>query len=91
MKKKTMLSGMLSVFLLFASAGTAFAYTGVLNEAYNRPNPLMDYVPQEIGTYDTVYQNLSEGDCRGCHGDTADRHHNTEWGQDCLHCHFAMP
>ena len=43
---------------------------------YNRPNPTMDYVPQEIGIYDTIYQEQTEHDCRKCHGNsTADRHH----------------
>lgn len=42
---------------------------------YNRPNPLMDYVPQETGIYDTVYWELEEHHCRGCHGNSlADRH-----------------
>jgi hypothetical protein len=60
------------IFLLFASVGTLHAQ----NADYNRPNPTMDYVPQEIGIYDTVYSELTEQDCRTCHGNsTADRHH----------------
>jgi hypothetical protein len=36
----------------------------------------MDYVPQEIGIYDTGYRELTEQDCRQCHGNSiADRHH----------------
>jgi hypothetical protein len=59
--------------------------------AYTRPaNPTMDYVPQNVGIYDTYYQNFKESDCRWCHGtSTADRHHDTWWaltGQ-CTHCH----
>lgn len=43
---------------------------------FNRPIPLMDYVPQQRGMYDTRYDRLSEADCRGCHGGSvADRHH----------------
>jgi hypothetical protein len=62
------------VFMIFGLAGTLWA----LNAAYNRPNPLMDYVPQELGIYDTRYDNLTEADCRRCHGNSlADRHHNT--------------
>ena len=51
---------------------------GLCPEDYNRPDPLMDYVPQEIGIYDTMYWELNEHDCRDCHGNsTADRHHYT--------------
>jgi hypothetical protein len=61
-------------------------------EPYNRPNPLMDYVPQEIGVYDSGYQTLTEADCRGCHGDsTADRHHLTPrvpQELECMTCHL---
>jgi len=43
---------------------------------YYRPAPLMDYVTQEKGTYDTSSSNLVEKDCRECHGySVADRHH----------------
>src|SRR3972149_727475 len=61
------------MFLFLASYGeTLWAQSA----AYNRPNPTMDYVPQEIGIYDTVYQKQTEHDCRKCHGNsTADRHH----------------
>jgi hypothetical protein len=46
------------------------------NEVYNRPNPTMDYVPQEIGIYDTIYQEHTQHNCRKCHGNsTVDRHH----------------
>ena len=60
-------------------------------EPYNRPAPVMDYVPQEIGIYDRTYQTLTESDCRDCHGSsTSDRHHNTPIvlrDQLCLTCH----
>ena len=59
--------------------------------AYTRPkNPTMDYVPQNVGIYDTYYQNFKESDCRWCHGaSTADRHHDTWYALtgDCCHCH----
>lgn len=62
------------VFLLFAFAKTTLA----LNADYNRPNPTMDYVPQELGVYDTMYYEHAEHNCRKCHGNsTADRHHAT--------------
>jgi hypothetical protein len=74
--KKLVCAGLIvfSVVLLGLMAGNTLA----LNATYNRPNPLMDYVPQEIGIYDTRYDNLTEADCRACHGDSlADRHHMT--------------
>ena len=51
--------------------------------AYVRPgNPTIDYVPQNVGIYDTYYQNFKESDCRWCHGaSTADRHHDTIYNQ----------
>ena len=82
-----------SVFiLLLATAGTVLAEQSLtLNSVYNRPNPLMDYVPQEYGIYDTHYEYLGEYDCRFCHGSsTADRHHYSDtvliFGQ-CTPCH----
>jgi len=36
--------------------------------AYHRPKPLMDFVPQDQGIYDTIYENFTESDCRDCHG-----------------------
>ena len=36
----------------------------------------MAWVSQDVGTYDTTYSQLSEPDCRACHGENlADRHH----------------
>ncbi len=67
-----------------------------LDANYNRPNPLLDYVPQEIGLYDTFYNELGEMDCRNCHGNSmANRHHDMtkpsvltpEGDLDCLICH----
>jgi hypothetical protein len=69
---KASVSLILVVVLMFGAARTLWALYG----NYNRPEPLMDYVPQEIGMYDTSYQELDEFDCRGCHGNSmSDRHH----------------
>ena len=58
---------------------------------YNRPNPLMDYVPQEIGIGDHLYTSLTTADCRVCHGtNLADRHHHSELALSqglCTSCH----
>jgi hypothetical protein len=60
------------ICLLSAYVSTSWAQSA----DYNRPNPTMDYVSQEIGVYDTGYRELKEQDCRKCHGNsTADRHH----------------
>jgi hypothetical protein len=60
---------------------------------HHRPSPLMDYVPQEVGFYDTSYEELNEKDCRRCHGNNlADRHHATTGvTRDglCITCHSA--
>ena len=58
-------------------------------ENHNRPKPLMDYVPQETGIYDTTYSQLGESDCRSCHGASlADRHHMLDPEQhQCTECH----
>lgn len=82
----------------FGLAVTGFLVFGMLRilwalcpEPYNRPAPLMDYVPQEVGVYDSGYQALTESECRGCHGNsTAGRHHLTPrvlQEQECLTCH----
>lgn len=66
-----------------------------VNANYNRPYPLMDYVPQEIGIYDTIYGELTESDCRGCHGNSlAERHHATPVvvrDHECIACHAVNP
>ncbi len=80
------------VLLLFGMSGVLWA---LCPEDYNRPVPLMDYVPQEIGIYDTTYQALNEADCRDCHGGSlVVRHHNTEIAlRDhlCSPCHEVIP
>ena len=80
-----------TVFLTLGSPGTVWAQYAT----HNRPNPLMDYVPQEIGIHDTVYWELGESDCRRCHGNSlADRHHLTDtvvlYGL-CTPCHDPIP
>jgi hypothetical protein len=61
-------------------------------------NPTMDYVPQNVGIYDTYYGGATTGflepDCRACHGSTTEnRHHSTPWahGDDCFYCHRQYP
>jgi hypothetical protein len=61
-------------------------------------NPTMDYVPQNVGIYDTYYGGATTGflepDCRVCHGATTEnRHHSTPWahGDDCFYCHRQYP
>src|SRR3989304_8815028 len=62
------------IFIVLGISATLWAQ----GAAYNRPNPAMDYVPQEIGIYDTMYYEHAEHNCRKCHGNsTADRHHGT--------------
>lgn len=93
MRSPTRLLPILIVVLLpifGASDGLSVEYAH-----YNRPSPLMDYVSQEIGVYDTVYWELDETDCRHCHGGTlADRHHVTDTVQIyqlCTPCHDVIP
>jgi hypothetical protein len=61
----------------------------------SRPqNPTMDYVPQNVGVYDTCYTYFNEPECRTCHGvSTAERHHHTvhALNNDCLYCHYGYP
>ena len=65
------------------------------DEAYNRPEPLMDYVPQEIGVFDGDYSSLIENDCRSCHSDSlVQRHHYSNVAlntQLCTPCHNLDP
>jgi hypothetical protein len=61
-------------------------------DAVRRPdNSQMDYVPQNIGVYDTYYDNFFESDCRACHSSsTTERHHATDYAHigNCQFCHF---
>lgn len=77
-----------AVVMVLATAAMVWAYTP--DKIYNRPKPLMDYAPQELGIYDAVYGNLAETDCRICHGSSlADRHHYSETALTvgCTPCH----
>jgi hypothetical protein len=90
MHKNKLLTSAAVLMVLF-SVGAVWA----LNADYNRPNPLIDYVAQEIAIYDTRYDELGEMDCRACHGDSlADRHHNTLIvlrDNLCTPCHEVIP
>ena len=75
MNKVKNIKGLLVVAIILALCGITVE-PGAQHEPFNRPNPLMDYVSQEIGMYDTLYWELDESDCRRCHGNNlADRHH----------------
>jgi len=78
-------------FLVFGMLGVLWAFMA----DHNRPNPLMDYVPQELGMLDTHYEDLDEHDCRSCHGiSVADRHHWTDIvriNRQCEDCHDIIP
>jgi len=62
------------IFLLVVSLTSVWAET-------DRPsNPIVDYVPQNIGMYDTYFSEFQTVDCRWCHGDrnaVAQRHQLT--------------
>ncbi len=80
-----------TVLVLLATVGLSWAFTP--DKIYNRPTPLMDYVPQEIGIGDYLYSSVGETDCRFCHGaSTADRHHYSELALTgyCTPCHEIM-
>jgi hypothetical protein len=75
------------ILLVLGFAATLWAQSAV----YNRPNPTMDYVPQELGLYDGMYADQTESTCRKCHGNsTVDRHHGLPMvvrDHLCLPCH----
>lgn len=90
LKRNRFLSMSLKVLAVLGVASFLCACLWALEGTYNRPNPLMDYVPQELGIYDTTYENLDEAGCRRCHGNSlADRHHESETAinGDCIICH----
>jgi hypothetical protein len=66
MRNRILVGLVLFVTLFFCSAAMLWAWAD-----HNRPDPLMDYVPQEKGVYDTEYSELAVDHCRGCHGDHA--------------------
>ncbi|NVM20205.1 MAG: hypothetical protein HWN68_00305 [Desulfobacterales bacterium] len=91
MKEKKALFVGAVVLMLVATVAFVWAYTPAKD--YNRPVPLMDYAPQELGIYDTQYAYLGETDCRICHGNSlVDRHHYSEAAQaGCVLCHAIDP
>jgi hypothetical protein len=73
MKSKAFFILALGTLLISYETVTLWAYA-----IYNRPNPLMDYVAQEMGIYDAVYGYYDDGryvtvltadHCWGCHSD----------------------
>ena len=54
--------------LALISVVFVFSITQGLSVDYRPANPVMDYVPQYIGVYDTYYGYLAANDCRVCHG-----------------------
>ena len=65
------MTGKARLLFLAGTAALVLATVGIvwaLMSDYNRPAPLMDYVPQDLGMYDTVYSALAQDDCWGCHG-----------------------
>lgn len=91
-REKSLVSGLIAVFML-SLMGMLWAETP--DQIYNRPEPLMDYVPQEIGIFDGDYSSQRKGDCRVCHGDsTAERHHYSDLALTtrlCTPCHLLDP
>jgi hypothetical protein len=93
MKPKVHLIWLTVMFLVAVMAGPALALWP--DDGWDRPaKPVMDYVPQNYGIYDTYYEYYAESDCRICHGGSlATRHHTTFWATtaQCLNCHCEWP
>ena len=70
---------MRKIVFIFVAAVFLIALGFTQGKAFMRPtNPVMNYVPQNVGIYDTYYGNFKETDCRACHGDSeavSNRHH----------------
>jgi len=64
-KVKTKLLVLVLVFMLF---GFSLIQGLAQAETYRPSNPVMNYVPQYVGIYDTYYGYLAANDCRVCHG-----------------------
>jgi hypothetical protein len=101
---KIKFNGQLTMKVLFVLAYGALVFlwpywsSDLRAETYRPPNPVMDYVPQNIGITDKPYRDFTEPECRECHGSiTAERHHLTEPAMmgKCLYsqggCHAAIP
>lgn len=90
MNKMPLLILSLAVVLLVDWGGVLWAANDC--EPWNRPNPIMDYVPQELGTYDTMYPEYNRAVCTYCHRtETSDRHHYADDGDVCVNCHVLDP
>ena len=79
MRTKTVFCLALVAVLIYGVPGGLWA--DLTYQPYNRPNPLMDYAPQQIGIYDTMYEELKKRDCRQCHGGRRSRYFS--WSGDC--------
>ena len=110
-KIKFNVKSIMTVLFVLACSALAFLWPYWNNdlraETYRPPNPVMDYVPQYIGIYDTYYSYYVADDCRVCHGNRnagAKRHQFTASAfancpdgcplspQDCLSaCHSFFP
>jgi hypothetical protein len=66
---KTPAAGLMVVIILLGAAFLSVSSESVLADQYRPPNPVLDYVPQNIGIYDTYYSEFQTVDCRWCHGD----------------------
>jgi hypothetical protein len=78
------------ILLVFTAAIILCGSAAVFASYARPPRPAMDYVPQNLGIYDTYYENFQEPDCRVCHGASlAERHHNTPRARrgNCQFCH----
>jgi len=61
---------MRKIVFIFVAAVLLIVMGYTQSTAYKRPpNPVMNYVSQNVGIYDTYYGNFKEFDCRACHGD----------------------
>jgi len=94
MKQRSAIFLAVLVFTLVGSPWTIWAYTP--DQPYHRPEPLMDFVCQNQGTYDALYDSYPDTQCRACHGDlTGDLHRYTGPGLadqcDLPECHSAGP
>ncbi len=89
--RRAFLGLMVIGLFLFCAPEALCALDGI----HNRPNPYMDYVPQEVGIYDAGYQDLTEIECRQCHGASlAGRHHISQIvtrDRLCAPCHDLIP
>jgi len=60
---------MKKMVFIFVAAVFLITLGSAQGTIYRPLNPVMDYVPQYIGIYDTYYSNFVANACRLCHGD----------------------